>query len=205
MKFQETLLKNAYVINLSPYVDNRGYFTRMFSKDEFRNIGFNEEIVQINHAFNKDRFTFRGFHFQKPPFSETKIIRCMIGRVQDYIIDIRKGSPTFLKSFTVELSEQNNLMILVPEGFAHGYLTLTKNTRLVYIHTSLYVPGYEGGINFKDKSLNLELPHKPKIISEKDLSYPLIEDSAFEGIEVKNTNRMFGFDLEYSGEITKEF
>jgi dTDP-4-dehydrorhamnose 3,5-epimerase len=190
MIFQETLLKNAYVINLSPYVDNRGYFTRMFSKDEFRNIGFNEEIVQINHAFNKDRFTFRGFHYQKPPFSETKIIRCITGKVQDYIIDIRKGSLTFLKSFSVELSEQDNLMIVVPEGFAHGYLTLTKNTRLVYFHTSFYVPGYEGGICYNDSSLDIKFPHKPKIISERDLCHPLIENIAFEGIEVKNTNSL---------------
>lgn len=188
MIFQETTLKNAYVINLSPFVDTRGYFTRLFSKDEFRQIGFNEEIVQINQAFNKHRLTFRGFHYQKPPFSESKIICCIEGKIQDYIIDIRKGSTTFLKSFTVELSEQNDLMILVPKGFAHGYLTLTKNTRLVYFHTSFYTPGFEGGIRYNDKSLGVEFPYKPKIISEKDLCYPFIENLSFEGIEVKNMN-----------------
>jgi len=184
MTFIETPLKNAYVIDLSPFNDDRGYFVRMFSKDEFREIGFDEEFVQINHAVNILKNTFRGFHYQVPPFSETKLICCVSGKVQDYIIDIRKNSPTFLKSFTLELSEEKPQMLLVPHGFAHGYITKTNNAGMIYFHTSFYKPGFEGGLQYNDPYLNIELPEKPEIISDRDLNFPLISESQFEGLEI---------------------
>jgi dTDP-4-dehydrorhamnose 3,5-epimerase len=184
MDFKETPLKDAYVIHLKPFTDERGYFVRMFCKDEFSKIGFNKEFVQMNHAMNKHNHTFRGFHFQFPPFSETKLIRCVSGKVQDYIIDIRRNSPTFLQSFTIELSESSHQVLLVPEGFAHGYVTLRKNSGLIYFHTAFYKPGFDSGLRYNDPRLDVKLPVTPEIVSEKDLNYPFIDDLKFNGLEI---------------------
>ena len=191
MDFHETYLKDAYVINLDPHVDMRGSFVRLFCKDEFKAIGFKKKFVQINYVVNKHKQTFRGFHFQLPPYAETKLIRCVQGKVQDYIIDIREGSPTFLKSFTIELSENNLQMLLIPKGFAHGYITLEDNSTLIYFHTALYKPGYESGLRYNDTSLNIGLPAEPEIISERDLLWPLINESMFNGIQIKESKRKF--------------
>ncbi|MCB0805043.1 MAG: dTDP-4-dehydrorhamnose 3,5-epimerase family protein [Bacteroidales bacterium] len=184
MTFNEIHLRNAFLIKLSPFEDERGYFVRMYCKKEFKEIGFNKEFVQVNHSLNKFRHTFRGFHYQIPPFSETKLIRCMSGKVRDYIIDIRKNSPTFLQHFAIDLSADKAEMILVPEGFAHGYITLEDNSGLVYFHTEFYKPGFEGGLRHNDPELKINLPFNPKIISDRDTEFPLISESQFEGLVI---------------------
>ena len=183
MIFEQTYLKGAWMITLTPFADNRGSFARMYCKDEFSEIGFMQDFVQVNHATNDLKGTFRGLHYQVPPYSESKLIRCTRGKVFDIIVDIRKGSDSFLKSFTSELSSENNKMILITEGFAHGYITLEDNCGLVYFHSSFYKPGFEGGLNYKDPMLGMNLPFEPQVISEKDNNYNFI-DKTFTGIEI---------------------
>jgi len=179
MIFKNTFIEGVYVAQLSPFTDERGSFVRMFCEEEFKTIGLDKGIVQVNHSVNSNKGTFRGFHYQKPPFSETKIIRCIRGEVLDMVIDIRKKSPTFLKSFAINLSSENNKMIVVPDGMAHGFITLDDNTELVYFHTAFYKPGCEGAIRYDDPALDVKLPFKPIVISEKDKSYPLIDINNF--------------------------
>ena len=184
MIFQETPLRKSYVIQLDPKIDFRGFFVRMFCKDAFKKIGFEKEFVQINYAGNMHKYTFRGFHFQHPPFCETKLIKCVSGKVQDYIIDLRKGSSTYLQNFTLELSENDFQMLLVPEGFAHGYLTLEDNSNLIYFHTEFFKPGFDDGLRFNDPVLKIKLPEIPEIISEKDIKYSFVEESNFAGLKL---------------------
>ncbi|WP_321348356.1 dTDP-4-dehydrorhamnose 3,5-epimerase family protein [uncultured Draconibacterium sp.] len=183
MTFTETPLDGAFVAHLSPYKDNRGIFERIYCKEEFKAIGINQEFVQMNYAVNKSRLTFRGFHYQNIPHCETKLVTCVSGRIIDTIIDIRKDSPTFLQSFSIELSDQEPQSVIVPEGFAHGYITLEDNSCIFYLHTTYYEAGAQGGLNYKDPLLNIKLIDTPKIISEHDQNFPFL-DSGFEGLDI---------------------
>src|SRR5688572_15692356 len=126
MTFTPTELKGSFVIDLEPFIDDRGWFARFFCKREFESIGHTKEWVQLNHSMTIKKAALRGMHFQVPPFSEIKMVRCISGSVYDVIIDIRKDSDTFLKWFGVELSAENKRMIYIPEGFAHGFQCLTE-------------------------------------------------------------------------------
>lgn len=181
MQFIETPLKGLYLIQLNMVKDDRGFFARTFCKEQFATIGFDKEFVQFNHSFNTLKGTIRGMHYQKPPFAETKLIRCVQGSVYDVAVDLRKDSPTYLQSFSAELSADNMTCILIPEGFAHGFQTLEDNTGLIYHHTSYYTPNTEGGVRYDDTALNIHWPLPTINISLKDLSYTLIDNkfSAF--------------------------
>ena len=181
MKFSETYLQGAYVIELTPFKDNRGLFARTFCKREFRQINHTREFVQFNYSLTFKKGAIRGMHYQVQPDSEIKLIRCMAGKVFDVIIDIREGSPTFLKYFSVELSPENFKMIYVPEGFAHGFQTLENNTQLIYHHTAYYNPQAERSIRYNDPAIGIKWPLKPADISEKDKNHKLI-DKTFKGI-----------------------
>jgi dTDP-4-dehydrorhamnose 3,5-epimerase len=183
MKFASTGLDGSYIIEVSPVEDERGWFVRTFCKKEFSAIGHDKEWVQMNHSFTNAAGTIRGMHFQKPPFSEIKLIRCIAGKVFDVIVDLRKSSKTFLKWFGVELSAKNKKMIYIPEGFAHGFQTLTDNCQLIYNHSAYYTPGAEGGIKYDDKMINISWPVSVKHISQRDLSHPLL-DNNFEGLKI---------------------
>lgn len=181
MKFIESNLKGLYVIETNSIEDKRGHFFRAYCKKEFSSIGFQKEIVQINQSFNKKKATFRGFHYQKPPFKEVKIIRCIAGKVLDIVIDIRKDSKTFLENFQIELSQDNKKMIYIPEGFAHGFITLEENSQLLYYHSEYYRPNFESGLRYNDLKLNIEFPVKIESVSERDVNLPLISKD-FKGI-----------------------
>ncbi len=181
MKFQKTPLKDACVIELSPIFDDRGLFVRSFCKEELSACGLKKEIVQINQSITQKKGTFRGFHYQLNPYSETKIVRCISGSVFDIIIDIRQGSPTFMQSYGIELSEKNFKMIYIPEGFAHGFQTLTDNCILMYLHTEYYTASNEAGLNYKDSLLNIQLPLPLNQISDKDNNYKFL-NSNFKGL-----------------------
>jgi len=183
MIFQETVLKNAYTIDLEPFTDDRGLFARTFCKKEFANIGHHKEFVQFNHSRSNYTGTLRGMHFQKAPAAEVKLIRCIRGSIFDVIVDLRKSSPTFLQYFGVELSEQNMRMIYVPEGFAHGFQTLQDYTELIYHHTAFYAPDQDGGIRYNDPRINIQWPLAITSISEKDKNYPFLPD-AYENIDL---------------------
>ncbi len=183
MQFVETTILGLFIINLDKKEDKRGFFARSFCKKEFKKVGFDKEFVQFNHSFNKFKGTIRGMHFQRPPFTETKMIRCVEGCVYDVVVDLRKGSPTFLKHYGVELSAINMKCILIPDGLAHGFQTLEDNSALIYHHTNYYAPNAEDGIRFDDSSLNISWKLPPNNISNKDLSYPLINQN-FEPINI---------------------
>lgn len=181
MIFHSTDINGVFIIDLEVFKDNRGGFARTFCQKEFKAIGFNEPFVQMNHSFNLHKGTLRGMHFQHPPHQETKLIRCIKGKVMDVIVDIRKESPTFLQHLKVELSSTNKRMVLIPEGCAHGFQTLEKNTELIYHHTAFYEPNVDGGLHYNDPLLNITWENSVSIISDKDKNHPLL-DTNFRGI-----------------------
>lgn len=181
MHFEETPLKDCFIIHFSPISDERGQFSRLFCENELHQIGFSKKIVQINHSINRKKGTIRGLHFQKPPFSETKIITCLRGKVIDVAVDLRKNSPTFLKIFSTELSPKADKAILIPEGFAHGFQTMMNNSEMLYLHTEFYNKEADSGLRYDDPALNIKWQLPPVSISQKDLSYPFININTFEG------------------------
>jgi len=181
MKFAETQLKNAYVIEPEILADERGKFFRVFCKKEFSVIGHDKDFVQFNHSVNFKKGTVRGLHFQNKPFSEIKLIRCICGSVFDVIVDLRSESPTFLKWFGTIISKENNKMMYVPEGFAHGFQTLEDNSELLYHHTEFYTPSSEGGLNIFDNTISIQFPIQTTVFSDRDKNLPLV-DTNFKGI-----------------------
>jgi dTDP-4-dehydrorhamnose 3,5-epimerase len=180
MTFEETKLKGAYIVSLNMLSDDRGLFARTFCKKEFKQINHRKEFVQMNHSWNKHKGTIRGMHYQIPPFQEVKLIRCIKGKVLDVIIDLRKYSPTFLQHVSVELSADNKKMIYVPEDFAHGFQALEDDTELIYHHTEYYMPDADRGLRYDDPALNIKWSLPPVMVSDKDKSYKLI-DNSFKG------------------------
>ncbi|MHA1284394.1 MAG: dTDP-4-dehydrorhamnose 3,5-epimerase [Promethearchaeota archaeon] len=183
MKFIKTELEGLYIVELEGFKDHRGSFYRLYCENEFKIINHQKKIVQINHSSTKVKGTVRGMHFQYPPKSEIKIIKCLSGRVFDVAVDLRKNSPTFLKWFGIILTPANNKMIYIPEGFAHGFQTLEDDTELLYLHTEFYDPSFEGGVRFDDPKLDIKWPLKPINISERDKNFKLI-DNNFKGLEI---------------------
>jgi dTDP-4-dehydrorhamnose 3,5-epimerase len=183
MRFKETPLKGAYIIELEPHTDNRGTFVRLYCKDEFSAINHRKEFVQINYSITNRKGAVRGMHYQVPPSAETKLIGCVNGRVFDVIVDIRKKSSTFLKWFAVELSKQGMKMIYIPEGFAHGFQTLEDGVELIYHHTSYYNPAHERTIRYDDKRINIAWPLNIAEVSDKDRHAKSL-DIDFTGIEL---------------------
>ena len=181
MKFTETKLNGAYVVEVERLNDTRGSFFRSFCKDDFREINHSKEFVQFNHSVNILKGTIRGMHYQSPPYSEVKLIMCKKGRVHDVLIDLRKNSRTFLNWISVELSAEQSNMIYVPEGIAHGFQTLEDDCELLYYHTSAYNLKAEGGIRYNDAKLNIKWPINVTNISDRDKSYPILT-TEFTGI-----------------------
>jgi len=183
MNFIETPITGAYVIELESFQDERGLFTRAFCQKEFEAIGFHKQIVQINHSVTIQKGTIRGMHYQLPPACETKIIRCVQGKVLDIMVDLRANSSTFMKWHGVELSKENQCMAFIPDGFAHGFQTLTDNSELIYLSTEFYNMKHERGLRFNDPTLEIKWPLPVNVISAKDKSHPFI-DNNFKGIKI---------------------
>jgi dTDP-4-dehydrorhamnose 3,5-epimerase len=183
MKFLKTEFKDLYIIEPGLLQDDRGWFMRTYDVDLFKeNIsGFQGEWKQMNHSHNVQKGTFRGLHYQKPPFQEIKCIRCVSGAVIDYAVDLRQGSETFLKVFQLELSAENKKMIVLPKGFAHGFFTIQDNSELVYLHDQFYKSEFDAGIYFKDELLIDPIDISPKVISAKDQNYERLSKD-FKGI-----------------------
>jgi dTDP-4-dehydrorhamnose 3,5-epimerase len=187
MQFEPLPIPGAFTIRLSPFQDERGVFSRLFCADELSGIDHTKEIVQVNHSVTKEAGSIRGMHFQHPPYAEIKIIRCLRGKAYDVMVDLRAGSPTFLKWHAVELSFDAFNMVYIPEGCAHGFQVLEENCELLYFHTSFYNKATEGGVRYNDDRIGIEWPLPPKNLSQKDLNYPLLDDS-FRGIQITTTN-----------------
>jgi dTDP-4-dehydrorhamnose 3,5-epimerase len=175
MRFTETKLKGAFIIDLDIKEDNRGFFARTFCAKEFEQHGLKPVVAQCNLSFNHKAGTLRGMHFQTPPACETKLVRCTRGVIYDVIIDLRPDSPTYLQHIGVELSADNRRALYVPELFAHGYQTLTDDAEVVYQVTEFYTPGCEGGIRYSDPAVGIEWPLPVSVISDKDASWKLLE------------------------------
>src|SRR5437868_5711486 len=179
MIFTETELKGAYIIDIERREDSRGFFGRAFCQKEFEAHGLKPIIAQANIAFNVKKGTVRGMHFQYPPAAETKFVRCTRGAILDMIVDLRPESPTYLDHITVELSQDNQRSLYVPERFAHGYQVLRDSTETSYQVGEFYTPGTEGGLLYNDPKLGLEWPLPVSIISDKDKIWkPLSEQEA---------------------------
>ena len=183
MQFIETPLPGLYLINYTKFEDERGFFARTFCKKEFSQIGFDKDLVQLNHSFNIKKGTLRGLHYQKLPFSESKLIRCIQGRVFDVAVDIRQHSPTYLQYFSIELSADNMSAIFIPNGFAHGFQTLEENSSLIYHHSEYYTPEADAGLRYNDPGINIKWPLPIVNLSVKDQQYPFL-DVNFKAIEI---------------------
>jgi dTDP-4-dehydrorhamnose 3,5-epimerase len=168
MNFNETKLKDVFLIELEKKSDERGFFARAFDIEEFKKNGLENAFVQANTAFNYKKGTLRGMHFQKTPHEEVKLVRCTRGELFDVVVDLREDSPTFKQWFGVKLSEENGKMLYIPKGFAHGYLTLRDDTEIFYMVSEFYTPGVEGGVRYNDPAFGIEWPVRVEVISEKD-------------------------------------
>lgn len=176
MKFIETPLSGAYVIELECRSDERGFFARFFCEREFEVSGLNHDIKQINNSLSKYAGTLRGLHYQKAPKAEDKIVRCIRGGLFDVIVDLRSESPTYLQHFTIELTAENRKTLYVPKGFAHGFQTLCDDTEAFYLVTETYSSDHEAGLRYNDPALGIQWPMEPVVLSDKDRSYPNVSN-----------------------------
>lgn len=168
MEIKERELKGVFEISLIPFLDERGFFMRTYDDKILKEAGLNYYWVQENHSRTLNKGTIRGLHFQMPPFAETKLIRCIKGRILDVFVDLRIDSKTFGKWDSIELSEDNFKMILVPRGFAHGFLTLTDDCQVVYKVDNFYSSHHECGIIWNDSDLRINWNVENPILSKKD-------------------------------------
>ncbi len=178
-----TKFRDVFVLRLQWRTDSRGAFARTFCRNELREIGFGQEIAQINQSRNNIAGTVRGLHYQVSPKAEKKLVRCIKGAVFDVIVDVRKGSPTFLQWFSLELTENNDKILYVPDGFAHGFQTLTDHAELMYLHSEFYSLKHERSLNVLDPTLKITWPSKITSISDKDRNCQFIDDK-FTGVEL---------------------
>ena len=182
--FHKTRFKGLDMIERESISDTRGFFERIFCYESLNQMLQSKAVRQINRSFTKEKGTLRGLHFQHPPYSETKIVTCLKGQVFDVAVDLRKGSPTFLQYHIALLSDENHLSCIIPDGFAHGFQTLTQDCEMLYLHTTDYSEKFEAGINAKDPYLAIEWPEPITERSGRDLNHPMLTKD-FEGIDVK--------------------
>ncbi len=173
---QSIPLSGLNVLVRKPLGDSRGYFERMFCVDELQDVFGARRVVQINHTLTQTRGTVRGMHFQYAPHAEMKFVSCLRGLVFDVAVDLRKGSPTFLQWHAELLSADNHKTLAIPEGFAHGFQTLTDDCEMLYLHTAAYAPGAEAGLNPQDAKLAIAWPLPIAEISPRDVAHALIAD-----------------------------
>lgn len=172
MKFGETPLAGAFVIDIEPIEDARGFFARAWCRRELEAHGLNPSLAQANLSFNRRKGTLRGMHWQEPPHAESKLVRCTRGAIFDVAVDLRPGSVTYLQWFGAELSADNHRMLLVPEGFAHGFQTLADDTEVFYQVSEFYAPQAERGARYNDPSFNIQWPLGVAVVSDKDAAWP---------------------------------
>lgn len=183
MKILETAIRDLVVVETTPIEDGRGSFVRLFCEQELKFVIARRRIVQVNHSLTASVGVVRGMHFQYPPHAEMKLVRCIKGRVWDVALDLRVNSPTFLKWHAEELTPFNARMMVIPEGFAHGFQVLEPESEMLYLHTAFYVSGSEGGLRFDDPRLGITWPIPVTESSRRDASHPMI-DSNFHGLQL---------------------
>jgi dTDP-4-dehydrorhamnose 3,5-epimerase len=175
MKLKKTSIEGLLLIEPKIWKDDRGYFFESFRKDIFEKEGLNIDFIQDNQSLSH-KGTVRGLHFQNLPYEQGKLVRVIKGKVLDVVVDIRKNSPTYGQKYSIELSEENQLQLWIPPGFAHGFSTLEDHTIFCYKCTNYYHKASEGGLRWNDPSLNIDWKVSTPIVSEKDSSLPLFRD-----------------------------
>jgi dTDP-4-dehydrorhamnose 3,5-epimerase len=172
MKFRETQVSGAFLIEPEKNEDERGFFARAWCRREFKEHGLNPRLVQSSISFNKKKGTLRGMHYQVPPFAEAKLVRCTRGSIYDVVIDLRKQSSTFKRHVAVVLSAENHNMLYIPEGCAHGFQTLEDNAEVFYQMSEFYSPGHARGVKWNDPAFGIAWPIADPIILERDRTFP---------------------------------
>ncbi|MFB2968450.1 dTDP-4-dehydrorhamnose 3,5-epimerase [Aerosakkonema sp. BLCC-F183] len=175
MQFTETQLQGAFLVDIEKISDRRGFFARIFCAKDFEERGLKPPIAQTNLSFNPKKGTLRGLHYQTPPVTEAKLIRCTKGAIYEVIVDMRPESPTYLSHIGVELTDENRRALYVPEMFANGYQALTDEAEAIYQVSDFYTHGYERGLRYDDPLLNINWPLSVSEISAKDASWPFLE------------------------------
>jgi dTDP-4-dehydrorhamnose 3,5-epimerase len=174
MNLTECSLGGAFVVDIAPAVDERGFFARSFCAEEFIAHGLVGEMRQCSLSFNARKGTLRGLHFQSAPHEEEKLVRCTAGQVFDVIVDLRPDSPTRHHWFGVELTAANRRALYIPKGFAHGFMSLTDETEVFYMISTAYAPGAGAGLRWSDPALAIQWPLRPTVISPRDAAFPLL-------------------------------
>jgi dTDP-4-dehydrorhamnose 3,5-epimerase len=175
MRFVQTKVEGAFLIEPEPIADERGFFARVFCRQEFADHGLNPELAQGNVSFNHVKGTLRGLHYQAAPHQEAKLVRCTCGAIWDVALDLRPGSPTYLAWAGYVLSDANRSMLYVPEGCAHGFLTLTDGAEVTYQMSAPYAPAAGRGVRWDDPAFGIDWPGEVVVINQRDATYPDME------------------------------
>ena len=178
MHFIATPLAGAWIVQSAPHQDHRGLFARTYCAREFCAQGLMDSFVQCNTSWNARKGTIRGLHYQAPPSSEAKLVRCTAGALVDVIVDLRPASPTYLETYSVELTAANRLALYIPELFAHGFQTLEDDTEVFYQMSEFYSPKLGRGLRYNDPELGINWPLPVASISDQDLSWPLLSEKS---------------------------
>ena len=183
MNILDTPIADVKVVQSVPHSDDRGVFVRHFCAEEMAPVLANRQIVQINHSTTNEAGTVRGLHYQRPPHAEMKLVRCLRGRIWDVAVDLRPDSSTFLQWHGQELAQGDAQMLVIPEGFAHGFQALEPDSELLYLVTAFYSPPSERGLRHDDPRLAIEWPLPPRGVSPRDLAHPLLT-ADYTGVEL---------------------
>lgn len=171
MLSEETGIAGLVLVTRPTHQDERGSFSRLYSTEDLESLDLSMECLQVNHSISHLRGTLRGLHFQYPPFAERKLVACAAGEIWDVVVDLRPGSTTFLQSCHTVLTGNDGRSLLVPEGFAHGFITLAPSTHVIYVSSQVHAPEFEDGLRYDDAMIDLPWPEAPAVVSEKDLRW----------------------------------
>ena len=177
MRFIKTDIKDLIVIEPNVFGDNRGWFSETYNSEDFKKNGIDLVFIQDNHSFSTEKGVLRGLHFQNNPKAQTKLVRCTKGSIWDVAVDLRKSSSTYLKWFGTELTAENHKMLLVPKGFAHGFITLEDNCEVQYKVDNIYDKPSDRSIMYNDPEIGIVWPKIDLVLSDKDKNAPLLKDS----------------------------
>lgn len=187
MKIIDTALPEVKLVEPAVFGDNRGWFYESYSYEKLKALGIDIKFVQDNRSYSKEKGTLRGIHFQKTPMAQSKLICCTRGKILDIAVDLRKGSPTYLKWINAELSAENKLMLFIPKGFGHGFVTLTEDVEVLYKVDEYYSKDHDRSVRFDDEKIGVEWGVKEPVLSDKDKNAPLLCDSDVDFIWGENS------------------
>ena len=177
MKIIDTAISEVKLIEPAVFGDNRGWFYESYSYEKLKSLGIDVNFVQDNRSYSKEKGTLRGIHFQKAPMAQSKLISCTRGRILDVAVDLRKGSPTYLQWISVELNAENKLMLFIPKGFGHGFVTLTEDVEVLYKVDEYYSKEHDRSIRFDDAQIGVSWGEENPVLSDKDKNAPCLSES----------------------------